>query len=612
MPSSVTPSISIVSMVNCDDSVTNSIYNQRNKLLALRLSTMFSNDTTCALNCSGHGDCYNGTCFCEVEYSGGACNDPNLRYYIAFSTVFYMICAVSFVQLILCINSEFSRQKPRSLIRALKITTQKALYFFICIATAIRGFYFSSPNNGTLLWAESLMSAYYPVLLSGSSLVVCFWAEVFHLHDVSVERPSFLSKSFTGFILFNVVTYSLLLAELVLLLFANPTDTDKSLFLSIFNSIYAILMLVVVIFFLIYGVEVYFKVRGAFIQEESWPADFSQLQQSRLGLISQAVLLLITVLFMFSEVLGCFWKDKVPVLSRNYHQIMFRVVELGVALWFPCVLWNCIRPERLWILNPRRILKKERSRALESNNLTQIREAEALVCSPTSSTTIIKSEQYLSTRSIPECWICYDSEKKDCGPLITPCSCKGDVSAVHHDCLKKWLMESYTNPENARCKVCNELYEVERGHVWLPSGLTITHWFKTAAIISIMCSAAAGTCLVVKIFEHMYVKTISVGCAILVEYICLRFLGFNMISAYHRAKFSAVKIIGQKITGGVNSNLMNMTTVSQTIPNHQLCTSCVNKRNSIDESCSDMTLNVRTDRQQKNSSKEYSAKVSEL
>ncbi len=69
MPSSVTPSISIVSMVNCDDSVTNSIYNQRNKLLALRLSTMFSNDTTCALNCSGHGDCYNGTCFCEVIIS---------------------------------------------------------------------------------------------------------------------------------------------------------------------------------------------------------------------------------------------------------------------------------------------------------------------------------------------------------------------------------------------------------------------------------------------------------------------------------------------------------------------------------------------------------------
>lgn len=430
------------------------------------------------------------------------------------------------------------------------------------------------------------MSAYYPVLLSGSSLVVCFWAEVFHLHDVSVERPMFLSKSFTGFILFNVVTYSLLMAELVLLTFAEPTDTDKSLFLSIFNSIYAVLMLIVVIFFLIYGVEVYFKVRGAFIQEESIPQDISQLQQSRLGLISQAVLLLITVVFMFSEVLGSFWKDKVPVLSRNYHQIMFRVVELGVALWFPCVLWNCIRPERLWILNPRRILKREPSRDF---SLTQIREAEALVCSPTNSVTILRSEQYVSTRSIPECWICYDSDKKDCGALIQPCACKGDVSAVHHDCLKKWLMESYTNPENVRCKVCNDLYEVERGHVWLPSGLTITHWFKTAAIVSIMLSAATGTCLVVKIFEHMYVKTISVGFAILVEYVCLRFLGFNMISAYQRAKFSAIKIIGQKISGGVNTNLM-MNTVSQTIPDQQLCTSgcvtssCVTKSDLIIES----------------------------
>ena len=57
----------------------------------------------------------------------------------------------------------------------------------------------------------------------------CFYFvqfQVFHL-DVSVERSRFLSKSFTGFILFNVVSYSLLLAELVLLSFANPTDADK-------------------------------------------------------------------------------------------------------------------------------------------------------------------------------------------------------------------------------------------------------------------------------------------------------------------------------------------------------------------------------------------------
>ena len=124
-------------------------------------------------------------------------------------------------------KSQFSRQKPRSLLRAFRVTTQKALYFFICLATGVRGFFFSSPEYMTGSWAATLTSAYYPLLMTSSSLVVCFWAEVFHLHDVSPERPGFLSKSFTGFLLFNVVTYSLLLAELVLVQFADPSPDDR-------------------------------------------------------------------------------------------------------------------------------------------------------------------------------------------------------------------------------------------------------------------------------------------------------------------------------------------------------------------------------------------------
>lgn len=27
------------------------------------------------------------------------------------------------------------------------------------------------------------------------------------------------------------------------------------------------------------------------------------------------------------------------------------------------------------------------------------------------------------------------------GPLIQPCACRGDISIVHHGCLKKWLVE---------------------------------------------------------------------------------------------------------------------------------------------------------------------------
>jgi hypothetical protein len=71
--------------------------------------------------------------------------------------------------------------------------------------------------------------------------------------------------------------------------------------------------------------------------------DTAQLHQSRLGLVSQAMMLLITVCFLLSEILGEFWKKKVPLESRNVFDVLFRVVELGVALWFPCVLWNCMR-----------------------------------------------------------------------------------------------------------------------------------------------------------------------------------------------------------------------------------------------------------------------------
>lgn len=214
---------------------------------------------------------------------------------------------------------------------------------------------------------------------------------------------------------------------------------------------------------------------------------------------------------------------------------MFRIVEMGVALWFPCVLWNCFQPEALWILNPRKILRRAKSRtdpAAELKNQTDVK------------TTMTRAD---SVKLLAECWICYDSDRTDAGPLIQPCLCRGDVSAVHHDCLKTWLVESNSNPENVRCKVCNESYSIQRGDVWLPAGLTITHWFQTAAIASIMCSAAASSFLVVRLFDHMYVRTISVGSTILVEYICLRFLGFNLLSAYNRAKMSAIKIGGRLI-----------------------------------------------------------------
>uniref|UniRef100_A0A1B6C8I6 Uncharacterized protein n=2 Tax=Clastoptera arizonana TaxID=38151 RepID=A0A1B6C8I6_9HEMI len=359
------------------------LYSLRGNLSGLvELSIMSWNDSSCAYNCSGHGECYNGTCICEIQFDGEGCFTTNVSYFIGFASVYFTLALVCSIQLVMCIVAEYQRMKGASLIGACRITTQKLLYFVVLLACILRGTYFTSPTANSEGWSSSLMNAYYPLLLSGSSLVACFWAEVFHLRDVRWEKPQFLSKSFLAFATFNFISYSLLLAEFLAVRYSDPSHELKSFFKQFFNGCYAVLLLIVVIFFLIYGFQVFFKVQGGFLIEGGHTKqddkcaemtqllsrkkklayfkhiDTSQLQQSRLGLLSQALMLSIVVIFLCSETLSEFWKKKVAQHSRNWHDLLFRVVEIGVALWFPCVLWNCMSPEQLWILNPKRIIKK--------------------------------------------------------------------------------------------------------------------------------------------------------------------------------------------------------------------------------------------------------------
>lgn len=145
------------------------------------------------------------------------------------------------------------------------------------------------------------------------------------------------------------------------------------------------------------------------------------MHQSRIGLLSQALMLIIIAGFLFSETLSEFWKAKVPINSRNLHDIIFRVVEIGVAIWFPAVLWNCMQPSELWILNPRKLLAKfDQSKSVDSSPGEQQFPVGG------------DNEAFLDKR---ECWICYDGDKTE--PLIQPCDCTGDVSSVHHECLRR-------------------------------------------------------------------------------------------------------------------------------------------------------------------------------
>lgn len=165
-----------------------------------------------------------------------------------------------------------------------------------------------------------------------------------------------------------------------------------------------------------------------------------------------------------------------------------------------------------------------------------------------------------------DCWICYDSDKNE--PLIQPCKCTGDVSSVHHECLRRWLVESCSiSQEKLKCKVCETPYEVEQTkkyefaqpqadpvtHLLLSflfrvrlnweRGFTINHWAKTIILISTMCITGAFAWVIIQMYSDPIIRVVTAGIAILIGYICIKLLGENTVVAYNRAKVGSIQII---------------------------------------------------------------------
>lgn len=101
--------------------------------------------SSCTRDCSGQGECHNGTCMCDIRFTGDECDNPNFPYHAGIGGVFFFISFVCAIQLVMCIISEYSRLKTPNFLKACKVTTQKLIYFVICLASLIRGAYFIFP-----------------------------------------------------------------------------------------------------------------------------------------------------------------------------------------------------------------------------------------------------------------------------------------------------------------------------------------------------------------------------------------------------------------------------------------------------------------------------------
>lgn len=492
-------------------------------------------DEKCAddASCSHNGHCFSGQCKCQVDWAGPNCTKHNEVYFHSFSIIFYVLTATSFVQLFLCIRAEYSRQKKKSILSACRITVQKLLYLCTAVACLSRGLLFTLWNAGAIedsLYRPALCT-YYALITSSLALIVCYWSEIFFTEDAArgaAKRPRFLTKSRLAFTIFNSLLIGLLLIHFAASQFYDKnSDQPPNM---VFPALFATVLLIVHIMFLIVGVEIYCKIRGAFVSEDAartGQVDKVQAIHSRLGLFFQWGLTLLLIIFIISEVAGVPQIVK-NVTFRSVYEVTFRLLELGAILWFPCILWNSTNPEQLWALNPKRLLKPISGR-MDSYEYEQ--------GSSDSSKTINF-----------ECWICYDSSNET--ELIRPCQCKGDMAFVHHACLQRWLREQSANSEKVRCRVCNYEYEVSHEAVDFDSALKRIHWALVVPSFVMILFAPYATYLICRQVEksealerhHALIQSAAVIVCLLTEYAVLRLLGVSGLQLYKNAASAAVRI----------------------------------------------------------------------
>ncbi|XP_046562116.1 uncharacterized protein LOC124271086 isoform X2 [Haliotis rubra] len=494
-------------------------------------------DGGCQQNCSRHGACQQGQCVCLVQYAGTGCEEVNRKYFVAFGSIFTIVCCVVTIQLLLCIVSEHQRER-KSWRSACGITVQKLLYLLIICASALRGAYFLGRWWMSEYVANCLWCGYFPFLITGFSLIICSWAE--DVHVSRRETPPFLSKSVLVFVLFNVVLYLLLCAVLVL---TEIVPNDEDLGLKAYNGAVAVLSIILVVIFLIYGVELYFKVHGAF-KGDGVEVDPHQVAMSRLGLISQALLQFLMGIFLVTDVFTDHWKNIMTILELNYYELVFRVVEFGVVIWFPCVLWNCRKPETLWVLNPRRIL---RTLDLHSN-VDEITGLNRDQYNTPSYSTFKREDSVASSIGQYDCWICYDPGRTDAGPLLQPCACSGDVATVHHNCLHRWLVENSEYGEVPRCKVCNVKYRLQRVSTWVPRGMSSRHLAILIVLLVSMLGTPVLSYFICSLDTYLYLKISITGGTVIFELFGLKVLSVTLAAIGNRLRVASMKIIGKELT----------------------------------------------------------------
>jgi von Hippel-Lindau disease tumor supressor len=66
---------------------------------------------------------------------------------------------------------------------------------------------------------------------------------------------------------------------------------------------------------------------------------------------------------------------------------------------------------------------------------------------------------------------------------------------------------------------------VEKGSQFsLSHGFTPKQWLQTASLVTLMCLTLGGSWAVIQLYVEPWIRMLAVGIALLIQYICLRYI----------------------------------------------------------------------------------------
>merc|ERR1712223_255696 len=88
----------------------------------------------CEGNCSGHGQCLNGSCYCMIQYEGSLCDDSNFAFMLeglqsndTEDALFSHFCRLQFTSDLLCLTSAGLQHVCKSHVSILSSSTNRLL-----------------------------------------------------------------------------------------------------------------------------------------------------------------------------------------------------------------------------------------------------------------------------------------------------------------------------------------------------------------------------------------------------------------------------------------------------------------------------------------------------